>query len=641
MNKVFYIILISLFSLTVFSCSNEDSKTASADNSSDDSLDNSSSTTDTTAPTVTSVSTTADNQSSVSITDNITVTFSEAMDSTFVTTNTSDTYCSGTLRVSSDNFSTCVKMSSSPASSNSNKTFTLDPYDNLTFSTTYKTKVTTGVKDTAGNTLSNQYETSSGFTTFSDTTAPTVSSISPTDNSYDVSFSTAIAVTFSETMSTSTITTNTDNTTCSGSFQLSSDNFATCIQMSAAPSASNSDKTFTSTPADNLSRGTNYKLQITTSAKDTSSNSLADNYTTTNGFTTYGTGTIQGTVRYDNSTGADNVSVSFAKSGTIVDNTTTADNGTYSQDNLSLGVYNIAFTKSSFNDASLSATLATDNQTITANVTLLADSCSAGTISGTISDAVSGSAVSGVSLSVRSGLSTTSGSTTGVTATSANNGTYTLSSMNAGGYTVQVSKTGYINSYFNTNVCGNLTNQNASVSESLSSGSMRIILHWGASSGLTIVDSHITGPDNASGRFHIYYPANKRNFYYHTNDHDCSGCTAIEKSDNVTLDKDATSAPGTETITIPGGSWRSGTYRYSAHDYTNAGTGYASSTKFAESGTTVKVYYNGTETTYNVPNIAGTVWKVFTIDGDSKVITSVNGMTAVNKAGAGTRTNFE
>ena len=68
---------------------------------------------DTTAPTVTSVSTTADNQSSVSITDNITVTFSEAMDSTYVTTNTSDTYCSGTLRVSSDNFSTCIKMSSS------------------------------------------------------------------------------------------------------------------------------------------------------------------------------------------------------------------------------------------------------------------------------------------------------------------------------------------------------------------------------------------------------------------------------------------------------------------------------------------------------------------------------------------------
>jgi len=119
---------------------------------------------ETTAPTVSSISPT-DNQSSVSITDNITVTFSEAMEPSYVTTSTSDTFCAGTLRVSSDNFSSCVKMSSEPVSSNSNKTFTLDPYDNLTVSTTYKTRVTTGVKDTAGNTLSSQYETSSGFTT--------------------------------------------------------------------------------------------------------------------------------------------------------------------------------------------------------------------------------------------------------------------------------------------------------------------------------------------------------------------------------------------------------------------------------------------------------------------------------------------
>ena len=89
------------------------------------------------------------------------------MDTTYVTTSTSDTNCAGTIRVSSDNFSSCVKMSSEPVSSNSNKTFTLDPYDNLTVSTTYKTRVTTGVKDTAGNAMSSQYETSSGFTTSS------------------------------------------------------------------------------------------------------------------------------------------------------------------------------------------------------------------------------------------------------------------------------------------------------------------------------------------------------------------------------------------------------------------------------------------------------------------------------------------
>jgi hypothetical protein len=62
-------------------------------------------------------------------------------------------------------------MSSAPASSNSDKTFTLDPYDNLTRLTTYLTRVTTGVKDTYGNAMSSQYETSSGFTTDNISTA--------------------------------------------------------------------------------------------------------------------------------------------------------------------------------------------------------------------------------------------------------------------------------------------------------------------------------------------------------------------------------------------------------------------------------------------------------------------------------------
>ena len=87
------------------------------------------------------------------------------MDNTTVTTNTDNTTCYGSLELSSDNFSSCVQMSSAPASSSDNMTFTLDPYDNLTGGTTYKTRVTTGVKDTAGNALSSQYETSSGFTT--------------------------------------------------------------------------------------------------------------------------------------------------------------------------------------------------------------------------------------------------------------------------------------------------------------------------------------------------------------------------------------------------------------------------------------------------------------------------------------------
>ena len=167
MKKILHVILISLFSLTIISCGEKEESSSSSSTSDTSTTITDNTTTDTTAPTVISVSTTADNQSSVSITDNITVTFSEAMDTTYVTTSTSDTNCAGTIRVSSDNFTSCVKMSSEPASSNSNKTFTLDPYDNLSYSTTYKTRVTTGVKDTAGNALNSQYETSSGFTTSS------------------------------------------------------------------------------------------------------------------------------------------------------------------------------------------------------------------------------------------------------------------------------------------------------------------------------------------------------------------------------------------------------------------------------------------------------------------------------------------
>ena len=102
---------------------------------------------------------------SVSLTSSISVTFSEQMDATSVTTNSSGTSCSGTIQLSSDSFSTCVQMSSSPSESNSYKTFSVSPSSSLSSSTTYKIRVTTGVKDFAGNYLSSQYETSSGFTT--------------------------------------------------------------------------------------------------------------------------------------------------------------------------------------------------------------------------------------------------------------------------------------------------------------------------------------------------------------------------------------------------------------------------------------------------------------------------------------------
>ena len=355
-----------------------------------------------------------------------------------------------------------------------------------------------------------------------------------------------------------------------------------------------------------------------------------------------GSAIIKGTVLDNASDALSGVSVTFTKSGTTSSAVTTEDNGTYSKTSLSSGNYTLTYSKRGYLEISQSAELTTDNGTLTvATVKQFPDTCaSTGTISGTIQDAVDSSVVvSDVSLSIRSGMNTTSG-TIIKTAITDSSGNYSLSSMSAGWYTIQFSKTGYITGDFNVYSCGSVGSQNSQISTTLADGTMRIILHWGASSGLGVVDSHLTGPDNVSGRFHIYWPTSKRKFFYYKNDYTCSGCTASQKSDNVTLDQDDTSAPGTETITIPTDSWRSGTYRYSAHYFgpTTSGmsSGFASSTLLAQSGATVTVYYGDTEPrTYNVPNSAGNLWTVFTIDGSSKAVTTVNSMSAVAGTSAG------
>ena len=355
-----------------------------------------------------------------------------------------------------------------------------------------------------------------------------------------------------------------------------------------------------------------------------------------------GSGIIKGTVLDNASVALASVSVTYEKSGVTSTLVTTEDNGTYVKTSLSSGNYTLTYSKSGYIDMSQSAELTTDNETLTvATVKQFPDTCaSTGTISGTIQDAVDSSVVvSDVTLSIRSGMNTTSG-TIIKTAITDSSGNYSLSSMSAGWYTIQFSKTGYITGNFNVYSCGSVGSQNSQISTSLAEGTMRIVLHWGASSGLGVVDSHLTGPDNVSGRFHIYWPNSKRKFFYYTNDYTCSGCTVSQKSDNVTLDQDDTSAPGTETITIPTDSWRNGTYRYSAHYYgaTTSGwsSGFASSTLLSQSGTTVTVYYGSTEPrTYNVPNSAGNLWTVFTIDGSSKVVTTVNNMSAVAGTSAG------
>ena len=457
-----------------------------------------------------------------------------------------------------------------------------------------------------------------------DTTVPTILSVSPTDNSTYKSPATTIGVIFSETISTSSITTNTNDTTCSGSFQLSSDNFTNCVKMSATPSASDNNTTFTATPAGNLSNGTTFKLRITTSAKDTSNNSLASTFTT-NGFTTSpsGSGTIKGSVKMDNGSAFSGFVVSFSAYGSTItpDNTTTDNNGDFSKSSLGLGIYTLTFEKDDYLPAIQSGTLAKDNQTlVAATQTMLSDSCSGGNISGKIKDAVTGNALSNVTMSVRSGKNVRTGNTiSGKTDTTDSNGAYTLSSMNPGSYTIQGSKDNWISTYFNVRSCSGRPSKNSNMSEELAPGSMRIVVSW---EGTEDFDSHLEIPctsgtcsgSDAADKSHLWYGIDNSTAVTYsgvsTNDYHDWG-----NGDYVTLDQDNTDGSastcgtgcGPETITIS--KIRSGNYRYHVHDFDeNDDDG----NHLKDNETVVQVFYNIDQVlNFDVPNSAGDLWTVF------------------------------
>ena len=282
--------------------------------------------------------------------------------------------------------------------------------------------------------------------------------------------------------------------------------------------------------------------------------------------------------------------------------TTTDSSGDFTQSSLATGTYTLSYSNSGYVDETQLATLATAGQTLTvAKLKMLSTSCaSTGNISGTITDAVSSANVSGVSISIRRGLNTTSGTVVS-TDTTDGSGAYSLSSADRGWYTLQTSKSGYTDSTFHVVSCGNVSSQDSSISTTLASGAMRIILSWPTGSNVTDLDSHISVPNNDdNGTVHLYYGTNAggvaANDYY------------VYGSDNATLDRDDETAPGTETISIT--QVKTGDYSYSVHDFSDMAL--TSPDNISKSGATVTVYYNSTTTTYNAPSSAGSLWSVFT-----------------------------
>jgi hypothetical protein len=241
---------------------------------------------DTFPPAVKSISP-SDSAKNIEIDTSFSLTFVEEVDVTTVTVNTEDNSCSGSIQVSKDDFTSCVKMVSSPIANSNKKSFSIQPSTNLDSNTTYKIKLTSGIKDLSENVSVVSYVTSSGFTTLD---IQWVSSTSPSNGDVDVSISPIISVTFAQAVDTSTVTTNIADTGCSGSIQVSKDDFSTCLQMAGDPLISNNNQTFTVQPVSDLEGSTTYKIKITSAVMDaTGGNGLLTDYITTTGFTTHET----------------------------------------------------------------------------------------------------------------------------------------------------------------------------------------------------------------------------------------------------------------------------------------------------------------------------------------------------------------
>ncbi|UQA55766.1 Ig-like domain-containing protein [Polyangium aurulentum] len=114
-----------------------------------------------------------------------------------------------------------------------------------------------------------------------------VLSTTPADAATSVTVTSKLRVQFTGHMDPLTLSAQTSSGPCTGSIQISTDDFATCIGFSSAtPVLSLGQMVATLTPAPALSYGTSYKVRVTAAVKDAYGNAMAAAYTSTTGFTT-------------------------------------------------------------------------------------------------------------------------------------------------------------------------------------------------------------------------------------------------------------------------------------------------------------------------------------------------------------------
>jgi Bacterial Ig-like domain len=208
---------------------------------------------DTTPPTVVSTFPTG-GATSIAIDTAVTVTFSEAMDPTTISsttftlkTTTGGTPVAGTVTYNAATFTAKFK-----------------PTSPLANNTGYTATVTTGAKDVAGNALAANKVFA--FTTIPDTTPPTVTSTSPTNGTTNVAVTSVVTVTFSEAMDSASVV-------AAGTFTLKETVTSAAVTGTVTYNTATHVATFTPTASLAASKG--YTATVTTAAKDLAGNALS------------------------------------------------------------------------------------------------------------------------------------------------------------------------------------------------------------------------------------------------------------------------------------------------------------------------------------------------------------------------------
>ena len=167
--------------------------------------------------------------------------------------------------------------SSSNTNDSTDTSDTTDTTDNSTDDSTDDSDST----DSSDNNTDDSTDTSDS-TDSSTPITPNIVSLTPAADSSNVSVDSTLSITFNTELNASTVTTST-NTECTGSVQLSADNFVTCAPLSVSTS---DNKTFVFTPTEDLKHLHTYHVHITTNVATAEGETLQANYTSSEGFTT-------------------------------------------------------------------------------------------------------------------------------------------------------------------------------------------------------------------------------------------------------------------------------------------------------------------------------------------------------------------